>query len=66
MRRLDHGADVPVLENESPRLASSPEGSINYLSAQIVGQNHLVGERHPKERVDRAQLTFRHFLPQQT
>jgi hypothetical protein len=65
MKRLDHGADVPVLENEFPTLASSPEGNINHRSGQIVGPNHLVGERHPKERVDRAQQAVAEirFLP---
>src|SRR5580658_2233090 len=55
MKGLDHGADVTVLENESPALASFPEGNINHRSGQIVSPNHLVREQHPKRGIDCAQ-----------
>ena len=47
MKRIDYGADVTILENESPTLTSSSEGNINHRSGQIVSPNHLVREQHP-------------------
>jgi hypothetical protein len=45
MQRIDDGADVTILENESPTLAGSSEGNINHRSGQVVGPNHLVREQ---------------------
>jgi len=55
MKRLDHGADVTVLENKFHMLASSPEGNLNHRSGQIVSPNHLIREQHPKRGIDCAQ-----------
>src|ERR1700733_5199687 len=57
MKRLGHGADVTVLENKFPMLASSPEVNLNHRSGQIVSPNHLVREQYPKRGIDCAQQT---------
>jgi cytochrome b561 len=63
--RLDHGANVTVLQNHSSGLPSSPDGNIYHGTGQIVGANYLVGEQHPKDGVDPAQQAVAEiwFLP---
>src|ERR1700682_1202773 len=53
--RVDHGANVTVLQNHSSVLPSSPDGDIHHGTGQVVGANYLVGEQHAKHRVDSAQ-----------
>src|ERR1700719_4401567 len=53
--RVDHGANVTVLQNHSSVLPSSPDGNIHHGTGQVVGANYLVGEQHAKHRVDSAQ-----------
>src|SRR5271169_1716343 len=52
MKRLHHGSDVTVLENQSPTLASSPDGNIDHRLGQVVGPNHLIREEQPKQGVN--------------
>ena len=63
--RLDHVSDVAVLENQSLRLASSPDGNIDHRSGQIVGPNHLAPEKYPKRGIEGAQQAVAdvRFLP---
>jgi hypothetical protein len=56
MKGLDHGADVTVLENESPALASFPEGNINHRSGQIVSPESPGSGTAPEAR-DRLRAT---------
>jgi len=48
-------ADVTVLENQRSAFSSLSHGDIHPRSGQVVGTNHLVGEQHPKCRINRPQ-----------
>jgi enoyl-ACP reductase-like protein len=65
MKGLHHGSDVTVLENQSPRLARSPDGNIDHRSGQVVGPNHLIREEQPKRGIDYAKqsVTETWFFP---
>ena len=65
MKRLDHGSDVAVLENQASGLPCFAHGNIHHGVRQVVGRNDLIGEQHPKQRVDRAQQPVAEvrFLP---
>jgi hypothetical protein len=65
MKRLDHGSDFTVLENQASLLTCSLEGDIDHGPGQVVSPNYLVGEQHPKRRVDRSQQAVAEirFLP---
>lgn len=65
MKRLSHCANLPVLENHAFALAPSSDGNIHHCPRQVVGANHLIGEQHPKRRVDRTQQPVAEvrFLP---
>jgi hypothetical protein len=65
MKRLDHGSDVAVLENQASGLPCFADGNIHHGARQVVGRNDLIGEQHPKQRVDRAQQPVAEvrFLP---
>jgi hypothetical protein len=53
--RVDHGANVTVLQNHSSVPPSSPDRNIHHGTGQVVGANYLVGEQHAKHGVDPAQ-----------
>ena len=53
MKRLDHGSDFTVLENQASLLTCSLEGDIDHGPGQVVGPNSLVREQHAKRWVDR-------------
>src|SRR5208282_1803260 len=54
LKRLDHGSDVTVLENRAAGLPLFGYYGAHHGPGQVVGANHLVGEQHPKHRVDPA------------
>jgi hypothetical protein len=53
--RIDYRADVTVLENQASGLPCFPDGDIHHGAGQVVGRNRLIGEQHPKRRVDHSQ-----------
>src|SRR5579859_403489 len=65
MKRLHHGSDVTVLENQSPRLASSPDRNIDHRSGQVVGPNYLIRKEQAKRGINCAKqsVTEIRFFP---
>ena len=55
MNRSNDGSDVTILKNKASRLLPNADDDIHHCPGQVVGPNDLIGEQHPKNRVDRAQ-----------
>jgi len=55
MNRFNDGSDVTVLKNKASRFLPKADDDIHHGPGQVVGPNDLIGEQHPKSRVDRAQ-----------
>ena len=55
MNRSNDGSDVTILKNKASRFFPNADDDVHHGSGQVVGPNDLIGEQHPKSRVDRAQ-----------
>ena len=55
MNRSNDGSDVTILKNKASRFLPHADDDIHHCPGQVVGPNDLIGEQHPKKRVDRAQ-----------
>jgi hypothetical protein len=47
-----HYANFSILENHALALAPSSDYNVHHGLCQVVGANHLVGEHHPKRRIE--------------
>src|SRR5579862_4233910 len=53
--RVHHGANITVLQYQSPLLRPFADSDIYHGTSQVVGANNAVREQHPKDGVDPAQ-----------
>src|SRR5579863_3951349 len=51
-RRLDYRSDVAVFKYSVGAFHCFPNHNVHHGPRQVVGRNHLVGEQHPKYRVN--------------
>src|SRR5579863_1050384 len=51
-RRLDYRSDVAVFKYSVGAFHCFPNHNVHHGPRKVVGRNHLVGEQHPKHRVN--------------
>ena len=55
MTGTPHPADVAVFENETSGVSGLSNYNTHHCPRQVVGANDVVGEKHPKHGVNRAE-----------
>jgi len=55
VKRIDHGANLTILENLASALRCLPDSNIHHGAGQVVSPYHLIGEQHTQRGVDPAQ-----------
>src|SRR5690242_840241 len=53
MKRLDHGSDIPVFEDQALALLCLSKHNIHHCPAQIVSANYLVRKQQSKHGIER-------------